>query len=324
MNYSVAIRTLGTNPEMLKLELESVFNQTIQPEKVIIYIAEGYSRPTYQVSTEEYVWVKKGMVAQRALKYREIDSELLLLMDDDVELACDSVEKMLSALKEHDADCIGADVFETYKLPLKSKVYAALTNWVFPHFDKSSADKVRLTGSFTYNNCPKEPVLPTQCVGGPCSLWKKKIINVLNWEVELWMDRLANFPYGEDMVQSYKLHINGGKMFMIFNANIKNLNGQSSSSNYHANHRKFYIRSLMMFCNWWRIIYETRPNVSARIKSICAFSAKLIWLMIINAVAACVMLNIKILVYYFKGIRDGWRYVHSNDYLSLPPYLINK
>lgn len=38
MNYSVAIRTLGTSVESLRLELESLHQQTILPEKIIIYI----------------------------------------------------------------------------------------------------------------------------------------------------------------------------------------------------------------------------------------------------------------------------------------------
>ena len=42
--YSVAIRTLGTNVEVLKRELQSLVCQTVQPEKVIIYIAEKYER----------------------------------------------------------------------------------------------------------------------------------------------------------------------------------------------------------------------------------------------------------------------------------------
>ena len=95
MTYSVAIRTLGQNAVVLKRELESIARQTLQPEKVIIYIAHGYDRPTFQVGKEEYVWVKKGMVAQRALEYWEIGSDVILMLDDDVELADDSAERML-------------------------------------------------------------------------------------------------------------------------------------------------------------------------------------------------------------------------------------
>ena len=53
LTYSVAIRTLGKNPEVLKRELESVLQQSLQPDKVVIYIAEGFERPSFQVREEE-------------------------------------------------------------------------------------------------------------------------------------------------------------------------------------------------------------------------------------------------------------------------------
>ena len=89
-SYSIAIRTLGTAGELFRRGLDSIAAQTVPPERVIVYIAEGYSRPTFTRGKEEYVWVKKGMVAQLALPYHEIGSECILMLDDDVELAPDS------------------------------------------------------------------------------------------------------------------------------------------------------------------------------------------------------------------------------------------
>ena len=42
--YSIAIRTLGTSGDKFVRELESIKRQTLQPERVIVYIAEGYDR----------------------------------------------------------------------------------------------------------------------------------------------------------------------------------------------------------------------------------------------------------------------------------------
>ena len=81
MTYSVAIRTLGTAGDKFRQELESIKNQTIQPDKVIVYIAEGYPRPDFQIGKEEYVWVKKGMVAQRTLPYEEIKSDVIEIVN---------------------------------------------------------------------------------------------------------------------------------------------------------------------------------------------------------------------------------------------------
>jgi len=48
-SYSIAIRTLGTAGDKFRRELESLCAQTVQPEKVLVYIAEGYPRPDFTV-----------------------------------------------------------------------------------------------------------------------------------------------------------------------------------------------------------------------------------------------------------------------------------
>jgi len=37
-----------------------------------VYIAEGYDWSDFMVGREQYVWVKKGMMAQRIMPYDEI------------------------------------------------------------------------------------------------------------------------------------------------------------------------------------------------------------------------------------------------------------
>ena len=78
-SYSVAIRTLGTS-HVLQQELESLHLQSILPDKILIYIAEGFDRPSFTVGIEEYRWVSKGMVCQRALHYDEINSDYILFL----------------------------------------------------------------------------------------------------------------------------------------------------------------------------------------------------------------------------------------------------
>ena len=162
--YSIAIRTLGSAGEKFLEELRSIAKQTVRPEKVIVYIAEGYSRPEFTVGREEYVWVKKGMVAQRALPYDEISSDCILLLDDDVRLAPDSAERLLRALEGQSMDCVAADVFKNHEMPLGVKLKSALSNWVFPHCSKRWAFKMHRTGSFSYNIDPEPRCYPMQCL----------------------------------------------------------------------------------------------------------------------------------------------------------------
>ena len=92
MTYSIAIRTLGTAGEKFRQELESIRAQTLLPDRVLVYIAEGYPRPGFTVGREEYIPVKKGMFTQRALPYDEVTSDCILLLDDDVLLLPGSTE----------------------------------------------------------------------------------------------------------------------------------------------------------------------------------------------------------------------------------------
>lgn len=323
MTYSVAIRTLGTSGEKFQRELMSLHRQTITPDKIIVYIAEGYTRPEVQIGKEEYVWVKKGMLAQRALQYKEVDSEYLLLLDDDIELAPDSVEKMLTYLVENDADCIGADTFRNQDMPWKAKVFAMITNWVMPHSDLRWAFKVRCHGSFSYLNHPTKPFYWSQSCAGPCSLWRKHVFLALKIEDELWLDRLG-FPYGEDMLTFYKLHFNGYKLGILYDSGVINLDGKSSSGLHHANEKKFYTRSKGSFLVWWRCCYGIQRSTLSKAWVSSIYVIKCLWLLLVNILCIIPSRNLKIPFLYIKGIWDALRFVWSDAGKQLPNYRLER
>ena len=179
MGYSVAIRTLGTSGEKFVRELKSIYNQTVQPEKVIVYIAEGYPRPSNQIGGEEYVWVKKGMVSQRALEYREIESDVILMLDDDVELALNSAERMLKAMEDNVADCIAADTFKNQEMTWREKLLAFLSNWVYARRDDGWAFKQNRDGSFSFNGNPRNSFCQTETFAGPCWMVKREVLKAV-------------------------------------------------------------------------------------------------------------------------------------------------
>jgi hypothetical protein len=227
--YSVAIRTLGTAGDKFRRELESIASQSLQPEKIVVYIAEGYERPGFTIGREEYVWVKKGMMTQRILPYDDITSDCILMLDDDVLLAPDSAEKMLRAMEANNADLIGADVFKNHEMPLRTKFIAAVADWVFPHIGNSWAFKVRRNGSFSYNHKPEQRYYDTQSGAGPVLLWKKESFKELHMEDELWLDRFS-FSYAEDRLVTYKAYVNGRKLGILYGSGVDNLDAGSSSN----------------------------------------------------------------------------------------------
>ena len=318
MTYSVAIRTLGQNAVVLKRELESVARQTLQPEQVIIYIAHGYDRPAFHVGKEEYVWVKKGMVAQRALEYREIDSDVILMLDDDVELANDSAERLLRAMVEHDADCVAGDPFKNQDMTFVQRCMAFLANGVYARGDDGWAFRQCRNGSFSFNRHPSESFCLTETFAGPCWMAKKSVLAVVRLQDELWMDAMG-FPYGEDAVTSYKMFLNGYKIGVLYDSGVQNLDAKTSSGVYHKSEKKFYTRSFGIFATWWRMIYTSRDK---RWLSVLLFGLKAWWQFTLHILLGIVKMNMKIPYNYIKGIKEGWDFVHSDEYKAIPPYVI--
>lgn len=280
-----------------------------------MYIAEGYARPGFSVGGEEYFWVKKGMMAQRILPYSEIKSSCILMLDDDVLLAPDSAERLLKALSENDADCVGADVFQNHKMGFGKKVFTAITNMVFPHWSRKWAFKIHRNGSFSYNNCPSKSFYWSQSCGGPTMMWRKEAYDRIHLEDEKWLDSLG-FAYGDDALETYKLYRNGGRLGVLYDAGIQNLDAGTSSTAFRKSPERIYVRTKASFMIWWRSFYRNGKDTAwSRALAAIAFGVKTIWLI----PAMCVSGKIGS---YFRGLRDGWKAVHTAEFQALPPYIL--
>lgn len=321
MSYSVAIRTLGKS-RYLESELHEIFSQTVKPQKVLIFIAEGYPRPEFQIATEEYIFVKKGMMSQRLIPYEEMNSDYLLMLDDDISLQKDSVEQLLSAMEENDAHLVGADTFQNHKLPLIVKIKAALSNFVFPHFSQKWAFKIHKNGSFSYINSPKKNFYPSQSCAGNAMLWRKDTYDKLYMQDELWLDLLP-FAYGDDMLESYKVFKNGFKSGVVFDSGIIHLDQKSASAGYQANPDKIKIRTMAQFSIWWRTCYKPGNNgfFSQRL-AIISFSFKIVWLFKVCLILSLVKWNSFYIKNFLNGITEGWKFVNSDKFKSIPPYVV--
>ena len=317
LSYSIAIRTIGTAGAKYLEELRSITRQTIQPEKVVVYIADGYERPKEQIGREEYVWVKKGMMAQRALQYNEISSDCILLMDDDVLLAPDSAERLLHAMEDQSADCVGADTFKNQDLSLAGKIYAAVTNLVFPRRNDGWAFKIHKNGSFSYNNHPTPKFYLSQSCAGPCALWRKEAFLRTHLENELWCER-EGFWYGEDVLLFFKLYSNDGRLGILYNSGVTHLDGQTASFAHRENLKKYYTRSKASAIIWHRTIWSVQSSYEAAI----AFAFKQLWLLFVNCIAGIILLKPQIPVLFIRGIHDAYRFCKSSTYLTLPPFVM--
>lgn len=321
--YCVAIRTLGLAGNKFQQELDSIKQQTIPPQKILVYIAEGYKIPKETIGIEEYIYVPKGMIAQRALPYNEVDTEFILLLDDDVLLEPDFVEKLIKGIIENNGDCIAADVFKNQDMSVLSKLKAFATNLVYAHNDDNWAFKIHKNASFSYNSRPTKDVYRSQSAAGAASLWRTNVFRKIKFQDELWLDEYQ-FAYGEDLLLFYKMYVNGYNLLVHYDSGITHLDAQSSKEKYNNNPKKLFNRAKIWLLLWFRICYSTCTSNMQRLKAIIAFSMKWIWGLLVHCLFSIYRFNYRPIVYYIQGSYQGLKTFKSIEFQNLPNYIIQK
>ena len=152
-------------------------------------------------------------------------------------------------------------------------------------------------------------------------LWRKDALFKTHLEDELWLDKLG-FAYGDDQLETYKLYSNAGRLGVLYDSGIINLDARSSSGSFRKSAEHIYIRTKASLMIWWRSRYKNgKDTAPSRILAATAFCFKSIWLIPVMAGAALIQGNKNIFSSYFKGLRDGFREVHSPEFKALPPYI---
>lgn len=226
MEYTAVIRTLGKGGKKYQETLDSLCRQTIPPTDIIVYIAEGYDIPLETCGRERYVFVKKGMVAQRALPYVEVATEFILFLDDDVYLPVDGCEKLFSAMSKNGADVIAPNTFEHISHG-KTNLLNILLRKAVPFTSDTWAYMILPSGGYRYNSKPDKDFYWSQSNAGPCFLCRKNDFLSIHFEEELWLDET---PYAlpEDQVMFYKMYRYGLKVGTLFNSGIVHLDAGST------------------------------------------------------------------------------------------------
>lgn len=324
MEYCVAIRTLGKAGEKFQRELDSIKSQTIPPKKVFVYIPESYPIPSETAEIEDYIITSKGMVRQRVNDYSEIDTPLCLFLDDDVYLPPDAAETMIEVMRQSNADCVAADTFKNQDLPFFNKLLAFITSWAIPMRSEKWAFKVGNACSFYYNSNPTRNYYLSQSAAGPCSLWTIKAFKNIHLEDELWMDKWG-FAYGDDFVTFQKLVRNGLKLVVLYNSGIEHLDAKTSSNLYLQDSQRFYTRSLMRWLVWKRVQFDPCDlSIIDRTISLLFMTLKIIWDAFLALGMSIMRLSFSPIYMYIKGIIKGISFSTSDEFKSLPSFIISK
>ena len=317
-HYSVAIRTLGKSGILLDTLIMSLKKQTCQPNKIIIYIAEGYPCPQ-KVADEIYVYCPKGMAHQRSLDFEEIDDEYILLCDDDIFLKPTAVQKLFDGLLDNDGDCISPNVFPNHEMRFRTKCLNAAFYGTFPSFSNKYAFKIRKSSYYSYANSPKT-IMEAQSCAGPCMLVKKAVNNSLNYKDENWLD---TFPYtsGQDQIFAYKLYRYGYKLLIHYDSGVTHLDAQTG-------HIKDVIQAdfnkrMIRYIEWYRSIYEPSSQIE-RIYAIISYYTYWTWLYLLAIISKLIGRNMYKMSNSTKALKAAKKYVASKEFQNIPKWHVKR
>lgn len=317
LEYTVVIRTLGKSGEYYQRTLDSLISQTILPKAIIVYIAEGYSLPKETVGVEQYIYVKKGMLAQRALQYREVKTEYILFLDDDVYLPSNGIEKLFCELEEYKGDVIAPNLFDNHVKPFAAKLrLSILGREVCRVFGKRWGFKVLPTTGFSYINKPIRSVYESQTNAGPCFFCKKQDFLNICYEEELWLDG-SPYAFPDDQVMFYKMYMNGLKILTSYDSGIVHLDaGSSTGVNKNRTLKVVYSEYRNKLIFWHRFIYIPEKNIIKKMFSvfaICYAYGIQTFKYSLNAIIG----NKEPFKAFIGGIKDALSYLRSTDYDEL-------
>lgn len=311
MEYTAVIRTLGKGGGYYQKTLDSLILQSIPPSAIIVYIAENYPLPSETVGVERYVYVKKGMVAQRALPYDEVDSEFILFLDDDVYLPPTGVETLYHELQQYKGDVISPYVFYNHKKSIKEKIrLAVFGREVCRLFGNRWGFKVLSTAGFSYINNPKKAVYESQTNAGPCFLCRKEDFLNIKYEDELWLDETP-YAFPDDQVMFYKMYLSGLKILTSYDSGIVHLDAGSSTGGVDRTCKVIYSEYRNKLIFWYRFLYSDERNFFLRFWKIACITY-VYGLQSINAVYKSLNGKREEANAFFNGAKDALYFIRHS------------
>lgn len=325
-SYSVAIRTLGNTGEKYQHLLKSIQSQTIQPEEIIVAIPEGYELD-YSIGTERIVRCPKGMTSQRATSIVAVQSEYMLVVDDDVEFDADMVQNLYDYMTTNNLDCC---------LPMSGKIEDPSVTTINLAYPLS----IRLRGGFTgqmltsHRNSPYLDVLTytaghkvfvrsnnldtcylctTACF--QCFFIKTSIAKSAHFEDELWLDE-GKYKYAsfDEPVFFSKLNLQNFRMAYALRVRYTHLDakvGHITRTKLEDKCIRYYTIGRNRTIYWYKCIYLPNKTFWKRlcivICGLYAFINYNLWTISININPK----NWKAIKDLVRGYKDAYRFCKS-------------
>lgn len=314
MQYTAVIRTLGTAGEKYQTLLNSLAAQTIQPTAILVYIAEGYPVPKETIGMEQYIYVNKGMVSQRALPYNEVKTEYMLLLDDDVYLPPTAVEALYDSLIQHRADVVSPDVFSNASRSRVGKLLMTISGRMLARQDdKKWAYKVMRNAGYSYNANPTKEVYLSTTNAGPCFFCKKENFLKINFKDESWIEKCP-YALGDDQVMYYKMHCCGLKQLTHFSSGVIHLDAGSTTQSMDKVRTLIFADFRFKTIFWHRFIFLPEKSFLLKVWDCICIGYTFLFTLLISLIKC----EFSILKLKWTAITDGIRFIQCDEYKKLP------
>lgn len=322
IEYSVAIRTLGTAGEKYKKLLDSIKNSNLQPKKIYVVLPEGYNPPEYKLGNETFIYSKKGMVAQRLKALDFVDTEYTLFCDDDVEFESDFVEKLLDPLEKGKYSCSSGPLLEFFPPKSLKYILASLLGGACPMIRGKETTYTRIlsTGGWSYNrdiDFSLHKFYNADSLAWTCFMINTQSFREISFENEkIWLEKSGYAAY-DDQTMFYKLISKGLKVCVVSDAIYIHNDGKTSTKTLKL--EPIYAGSFNHYIFWHRFLYLPCKSKLKKLWLKICINYYIFMSKIYNGLPAIIYVNNKEkAIASSKGFKDAKKYVKSEEYLSLP------
>lgn len=271
IDYSVAIRTLGTAGEKYVKLMDSVASLLPQPKEVIVVLPEGYKEPEYRIGCERFVHSPKGMIIQRLAALDYITAQYILFCDDDVEFQSDFVQKLYEPMNKG-YSCSAGPLLDFFPPAGMKYAFASLLGGAccMLHGRKKMYTRILNTGGWSYNRSirtDEHRLYDAESLAWTCFFINAKAMRDIHFEDEMWIER-SGYAAFDDRVMFYKLLLQGYKSCVVSDALYKHNDAMTSTRDLKL--EPIYARAFNHYVFWYRFLYQHEKNAVRKLwKGLC-------------------------------------------------------
>ena len=222
ISYSVAIRSVRAN-EFLNKTLESLQNQTVLPNEIVIVIPDDVRPWDIAVPNVRFVNSVRGMVTQRSAGILAAKNNCLLLLDDDVVLSSNMAEVLISNIKDRKAACVLPYWAEGW--PRKQFIKAYMAFWRMAIPQRKGGIRYSAGGGYFYPTQEPNESLETEGGSGAVIMIDRDFCVQHGCLGDMDLQAVSVYALREDGAFILDISRKGGLCLMVGGVNFEHLGG---------------------------------------------------------------------------------------------------